>query len=398
MRGRRVSMFSAFALGFVCLLTQPVAAQPSMVGSFMVGDGPSFEVNPPVYTCLETCALLFGGEAAEYSCSTSAQEIDHSAWIDGWGDPWSYCTDVPGPEDFKAGVNYNDCAEPGCAYSAYVGDHFCGGPNYCWRGEVDPPTGVCGDGTVDANETCDDGNLEDGDCCSSSCQLDAAGTSCSDGDACNGAETCNEMGACVAGAELDCDDGDPCTVDACDAESGCMASDAGPVEMCEEAETALLTFDGKKKALGYDWSGPASKSAFGNPITDDATAMCLYDGAGALIGSLAVEPGTMCGRRPCWKSYWGGFAFVDGSGASDGVRWMKLKAGSRGNGHISMAAWGDEVGALALASRPKGTLLAQVVNDAGGCFETTFQASDQKVKRGKLTAVKSKKRHHHGHR
>jgi hypothetical protein len=39
------------------------------------------------------------------------------------------------------------------------------------------------------------------------------------------------------------------------------------------------------------------------------------------------------------------------------------------------------------------------VNDAGGCFQTTFKAKDQKVKRGKLTAVKSKKRsHHHGHR
>ena len=149
MRGRRVSIFSAFTLGFVCLLTQPVAAQPSMVGSFMVGDGPSYELNPPVYTCLETCALLFGGEAAEYACSTSDQEIDHSAWLDGWGDPWSYCTDVPGPENFKAGGNYNDCTEPGCAYTAYVADHFCGGPNFCWRGDVvDPPTGVCGDGAM----------------------------------------------------------------------------------------------------------------------------------------------------------------------------------------------------------------------------------------------------------
>ena len=393
------SIFPAFAFGFVCLLTGPATAQPAMVGSFVVGDGPSYETNPPVVSCLEACAQLFGGAAADYSCSTSPDEIDHQAWIDGWGDPWSYCTDVPGPESLSAGIHY-DCGEVGCSYSAYVNDHTCMMTNYCWSGGVvDPPTGVCGDGTVDANETCDDGNLADGDCCSSSCQLDAPGAACGDGDACNGAETCDGAGACQAGSELDCDDGDPCTVDACDAESGCMASEAGPVEMCEEAEAALLTFDKNKKSLSYDWAGSASKDKFGSPVKDDATAMCLYDGAGALIGSLAVQPGTMCGRKPCWKSYWGGFAYSDWRGVSSDVRWLKLKAGSRGNGRISVGALGDDVGALGLASRPVGTLLAQVVNDAGGCFETTFKASDQKVKRGKLTAVKSKQRHHHnGHR
>jgi cysteine-rich repeat protein len=392
-------MFSAFALGFVCLLTQPVAAQPSVVGQFFVGDGPSYDTDPPVVSCLDACAQLFGGAAADYSCSTSAEQIDHQAWLDGWGDPWSYCTDVPGPEDFSAGTNYN-CEEPGCSYSAYVNDHTCMMVNYCWSaGVVDPPTGVCGDGTVDANETCDDGNVADGDCCSSTCQLDARGTSCSDGDACNGAETCSETGECVAGSELDCDDGDPCTVDSCDAESGCVAAEAGPVEMCEEASEALLTFDGKKKGLAYDWSGSASKEAFGNPVKDDATAVCFYDAEGDFLGSLAAPAAAMCGRKPCWKSYWGGFAYTDWKGASDGVRWLKLKAGSRGKGHISVGAQGDAVGELGLASRPVGTLLAQVVNDAGGCFQTTFKASDQKVKHGKLTAVKSKKRHHHhGHR
>jgi cysteine-rich repeat protein len=33
------------------------------------------------------------------------------------------------------------------------------------------PTPVCGDGNVDGGEECDDGNLFDGDCCSSTCQL-----------------------------------------------------------------------------------------------------------------------------------------------------------------------------------------------------------------------------------
>ncbi len=47
----------------------------------------------------------------------------------------------------------------------------------------------------------------------------ADGTSCSDGDPCNGAESCT-AGTCTAGAPLDCDDDDPCTADSC-GPSGC---------------------------------------------------------------------------------------------------------------------------------------------------------------------------------
>src|SRR5262245_16850408 len=49
---------------------------------------------------------------------------------------------------------------------------------------------ACGNGRVECGEQCDDGNVRDGDCCSASCQAEPAG------------------GAC--------DDGMPCTTDACD--------------------------------------------------------------------------------------------------------------------------------------------------------------------------------------
>jgi hypothetical protein len=47
------------------------------------------------------------------------------------------------------------------------------------------------------------------------------GTSCSDGFSCNGAETC-QSGACADGADLNCDDGNICTVDSCDEATGCV--------------------------------------------------------------------------------------------------------------------------------------------------------------------------------
>jgi len=44
---------------------------------------------------------------------------------------------------------------------------------------------------------------------------DCTGNPCDDGDACNGAEACDPERGCLAGRFVDCDDGDPCSVDAC---------------------------------------------------------------------------------------------------------------------------------------------------------------------------------------
>ena len=49
------------------------------------------------------------------------------------------------------------------------------------------------------------------------------GTSCADGDLCNGNETCS-VGICTAGRPLDCDDANVCTTDSCDPVSGCQNS------------------------------------------------------------------------------------------------------------------------------------------------------------------------------
>src|SRR5262249_3401413 len=58
-------------------------------------------------------------------------------------------------------------------------------------------TPVCGDGILDTGETRDDGNTATGDCCSPTCQIDPDGTSCSDGNVCNGEEVCRG-GRCEA--------------------------------------------------------------------------------------------------------------------------------------------------------------------------------------------------------
>ena len=80
----------------------------------------------------------------------------------------------------------------------------------------------CGDGSLEPGEQCDDGNTLNGDCCSSTCQLVAAGTACADDgnpctrDVCNGGAPVCEHPAGNAGTVCRASVG-PCDmVDACD--------------------------------------------------------------------------------------------------------------------------------------------------------------------------------------
>ena len=128
----------------------------------------------------------------------------------------------------------------------------------------------CGDGVLDPDEQCDDGNLEDGDCCSSTCQFEAATTLCRPAAGpCDVAEFCTgTSGSCPVdqfqpatlecrGAIGPCDQSEFCTGhgSACPADAFkpatavCRAA-AGP---CDAAETCT----------GSDASCPADRKSTG---------------------------------------------------------------------------------------------------------------------------------------
>jgi hypothetical protein len=102
-----------------------------LAGSYNVHDGPSWGENPPTYTCLEACALVLGGSAGDYACSTNDNSVTHTGYYSGWGDG-AYCSNGQ-PENWKVNSFYN-CGGSGCAYSAYVSDHCASSTNYCWKG------------------------------------------------------------------------------------------------------------------------------------------------------------------------------------------------------------------------------------------------------------------------
>jgi cysteine-rich repeat protein len=68
---------------------------------------------------------------------------------------------------------------------------------------------LCGNGSVDPGEQCDDGNRSDGDCCSAHCLFEPAGAACSDGEICTALDQCDGAGACTPGA---CRVGVPCNI------------------------------------------------------------------------------------------------------------------------------------------------------------------------------------------
>lgn len=103
-----------------------------------------------------------------------------------------------------------------CASDAQCQDGcHCNGPESC------SAEGVCVAGSLNCNDGVD--------CTVDSCdeELDRCVAMpndevCSDGDACNGAETCDLALGCTLSAPLACNDEDSCTIDSCDSEVGCV--------------------------------------------------------------------------------------------------------------------------------------------------------------------------------
>jgi MYXO-CTERM domain-containing protein len=128
-------------------------------------------------------------------------------------------------------------ASGGCVNTRATAGTSCTDGNPCNGAETCNATGACVAGTA---PTCNDGNPCTTDSCSPTmgCVTTnvSAGTSCSDSNRCNGLETCNSTGMCVGGMALTCDDGNPCTVDRCDSATGCATTPAAVGTTCSDGD------------------------------------------------------------------------------------------------------------------------------------------------------------------
>ena len=135
----------------------------------------------------------------------------------------------------------------------------CTTADYCSNGQCLSAGLVdCDDGNPCTVEGCD---LETG-LCSSETLVD--GSFCSDGDHCTPGDSCLS-GQCIAGVVLDCDDGNPCTEDACDPVTGFCTEEYNTLP-CDDEDVCT----GDDACLqGECVGGDGTDCDDGNPCTDD---------------------------------------------------------------------------------------------------------------------------------
>jgi len=187
-------------------------------------------------------------------------------------------------EEFMAscvGSSWQTC-ENGSLHASDCSDgNLCNGQESCTA------SGLCQAGVV---PTVDDGNPCTADACDALSGVShtpvTAGTSCSDGNLCNGGEVCSATGSCQAGTAPPVDDGNPCTADSCDPATGVAHSPLAAGASCADADLC-------NGAEACDGSGSCSP---GQPVSIDDQNPCTLDSCDPVTGVShdTVAAGTSC--------------------------------------------------------------------------------------------------------
>jgi hypothetical protein len=254
-------------------------------------------------------------------------------------------------------------------------------------------TSLCGNGTIDVGpsyaEDCDDGptNGTPASCCATTCTFKPNGTACDDNDACTSGETCTS-GVCGGGALQSCP-----LCQTCLPQGGCVI---GPRTACKEstlpAKSILLLKD-KMPDSGdqviFKWNkGEATQTTdFGNPLTTDDYALCVFGPGGNLLLESDAPAGGVCGTKPCWKALGiKGFGYKDPLHTPTGADKVLLKAGLAGKAKAQFKAKGDNIPSFSLSLPLPAT--AQIQSENGQCWAATFSATG--VSKNDATQFKGK--------
>ena len=118
-----------------------------------------------------------------------------------------------------------------------------------------------------------------------------------------------------------------------------------------------------------------SRSVFGDPLTDEAYRLCVYD-HGALIDEAGVPAGTSAWRQGGAS----GYRYRDGHAASDGTKRLVLKAGSPlvpKPVRITWVGLGSGLPDPGLPLQAPVDVTAQVVGSSGACFTAAFTSASR---------------------
>ena len=243
------------------------------------------------------CAAV-GVEAVCLAATPSAEVCDNlDNDCDGFVDNGALCDDGDV-------CTADACVGGGCTHTAL----FACGDGFCATGCGETPAMCPGDCQVPVDPcatlkpgACDDGNPCSVDACApfvGCVHLPASGT-CTDGNACTTGDACT--GGVCTGVAATCDDGNPCTWDGCAPAGGCTALPLNQV-VCG-AGTACLA--ASVCASGICVTGAATPCDDGNPCTSDSCDVngCAYGAnAGACNDGNPCTSGDTCIGGACLGS------------------------------------------------------------------------------------------------
>jgi hypothetical protein len=173
-----------------------------------------------------------------------------------------------------------------------------------------------------------------------------------------------------------------------------MQNSSGPSPLCPpapascrepvESGKASLTIKDKTPdtadQIVWKWvKGPVTpKADYGDPLTTDDFALCIYD-AGALLTSLTAPAGGTCRGKPCWTSKPTTLTYKNSTGSTSGTQGVKLKEGLvAGKASIEVKAKGVKI-VMPNLDDITGPVTVQLHRSGGlPCFGATYSPPFQK--------------------
>jgi len=157
---------------------------------------------------------------------------------------------------------------------------------------------------------------------------------------------------------------------------------AGCGKPAAAASTVQLKRNAKisKSAVNWTWNkGAATALAdFGDPTTRTAYGLCVYDSTPALVLSLSAPAGGSCAGKACWASTKAGFKYTNKDATPDGLSQLQLTAGAAGKAKIVAKGKGPNLAMPAFPLLQDPTVVVQVQNSDGGCWEADYSAPAKK--------------------